>query len=151
MSIRPSAIPVKGSVPSQWKRRPTYDKMDVGCSVPTRSMPPALSQFTLSLPKLTLMGAVDILVVAFLIYELILIVRGTRAAHILAGILTLIVIYNLSLWLRLDLLHSILSYAMPYMAVAVIILFQSEIRRTLARIGRTRLFGRGFRRREIIE
>jgi diadenylate cyclase len=114
-------------------------------------MPPALSQFTLSLPKLTLMGALDILVVAFLIYELILIVRGTRAAHILAGILTLIVIYNLSLWLRLDLLHSILSYAMPYMAVAVIILFQSEIRRTLARIGRTRLFGRGFRRREIIE
>jgi diadenylate cyclase len=114
-------------------------------------MPPALSQFTLALPKLTLMGALDILVVAFLIYELILIVRGTRAAHILAGILTLIVIYNLSLWLRLDLLHSILSYAMPYMAVAVIILFQSEIRRTLARIGRTRLFGRGFRRREIIE
>jgi diadenylate cyclase len=114
-------------------------------------MPPALSQFTLPLPKLTLMGALDILVVAFLIYELILIVRGTRAAHILAGILTLIVIYNLSLWLRLDLLHSILSYAMPYMAVAVIVLFQSEIRRTLARIGRTRLFGPRFRRREIIE
>jgi diadenylate cyclase len=114
-------------------------------------MPPFLSQFTHSVPKLTLMGALDILVVAFLIYELILIVRGTRAAHILAGILTLIVIYNLSMWLRLELLHSILSYAMPYMAVAVIILFQSEIRRTLARIGRTRLFGRGFRRREIIE
>ena len=100
-------------------------------------MPPPLSQFTQPLPKLTLMGALDILVVAFLIYELILIVRGTRAAHILAGILTLIIIYNLSTWLRLDLLHSILSYAMPYMAVAVIILFQSEIRRTLARIGRT--------------
>ena len=114
-------------------------------------MPPQLLQLTKSLPKLTLMGAVDILVVAFLIYELILIVRGTRAAHILAGILTLIVIYNLSIWLRLDLLHFILSYAMPYMAVAVIVLFQSEIRRTLARIGRTRLFGRSFRRRETIE
>jgi diadenylate cyclase len=37
------------------------------------------------------------------------------------------------------------------MAVAVIVLFQSEIRRTLARIGRTRLFGPRFRRREIIE
>src|SRR5260370_18607471 len=133
MSIRPSAIPVKGSVPSQWKRRPTYDKMDIGCSVPTRSMPPALSQFTLPLPKLTLMGAVDILVVAFLIYELILIVRGTRAAHILAGILTLIVIYNLSLWLRLDLLPSILSYAIPYMAVAGVILFLIGIRRAAGR------------------
>jgi diadenylate cyclase len=102
-------------------------------------------------PKLTLMGVVDILVVAFLIYELILIVRGTRAAHILLGILTIVFIYNLSLWLRLDLLYSILSHAMPYMAVAVIVLFQSEIRRTLARIGRKRLFGRSFRRRESTE
>lgn len=109
------------------------------------------SQFAESLPKLTLLGAADILVVAFLIYELIMIVRGTRAAHILAGILTLIVIYNLSIWLRLELLRFILSYAMPYMAIAVIVLFQSEIRRTLARIGRKRLFGRAIRRREITE
>src|SRR2546426_12269256 len=114
-------------------------------------MPLPLPQFTLSLPKLTLMGAVDILVVAFLIYQLILIVRGTRAAHILLGILTLVLIYNLALWMRLDLLHSILSHAMPYMAIAVIVLFQSEMRRTLARIGRQRLFGRGFRRRESTE
>lgn len=114
-------------------------------------MPLSLPQFTLSVPKLTLMGVVDILVVAFLIYELIMIVRGTRAAHILSGILTIIVIYDLSMWLRLGLLHSILSYAMPYMAVAVIVLFQSEIRRTLARIGRKRLFGRAFRRRETTE
>jgi diadenylate cyclase len=114
-------------------------------------MPPFVTQLAQSLPKLTPMGVVDVLVVAFLIYQLILIVRGTRAAHILAGILTIIVIYNLSTWLRLELLHSILSYAMPYMAVAVIVLFQSEIRRTLARIGRTRLFGRPFRRRESVE
>lgn len=114
-------------------------------------MPQFLYQFIPTPPKLTLMGVVDILVVAFLIYELILIVRGTRAAHILLGILTLILIYNLSLWLRLGLLHSILSYAMPYMAVAVIVLFQSEIRRTLARIGRKRFFARAFRRRESTE
>jgi diadenylate cyclase len=114
-------------------------------------MPQVLTQLTQSLPKLTPMGVVDILVVAFLIYQLILIVRGTRAAHILAGILTIIVIYNLSTWLGLDLVHSILSYAMPYMAIAVIVLFQSEIRRTLARIGRTRLLSRSFRRRESVE
>jgi len=114
-------------------------------------MPSSLLQVMRSLPKLTLLGVVDILVVALLIYELILIVRGTRAAHILAGILILILIYNLSLWLRLDLLHFILSYAMPYMAIGVIVLFQSEIRRTLARIGRTRLFRRSFRRRETTE
>src|SRR5438067_6560821 len=111
----------------------------------------SLIQLLPSPPKLTLMGVVDILIVAFLIYELILIVRGTRAAHILLGILTIVFIYNLALWLRLDLLHAILSHAMPYMAIAVIVLFQSEIRRTLARIGRKRLFGRSFRRRESTE
>jgi len=109
------------------------------------------SQVAESLPKLNLLGAVDILVVAFLIYELILVVRGTRAAHILSGILTVIVIYNVSLWLHLELLRFILSYAMPYMAIAVIVLFQSEIRRTLARIGRKSLFGRSRRRRETTE
>src|SRR5215467_3441354 len=109
------------------------------------------SQIAASLPKLNLLGAVDILVVAFLIYELILVVRGTRAAHILSGILTVIVIYNVSLWLHLELLRFILSYAMPYMAIAVIVLFQSEIRRTLARIGRKSLFGRSRRRRETTE
>lgn len=114
-------------------------------------MPLPVSQFTVSMPSLTLRGAIDIVIVALLIYELLMIVRGTRAAHILAGILTVIVIYNLSTWLRLNLLHYILSSVMPYMAIAVIVLFQSEIRRTLARIGRKRLFGRAFRRREMTE
>ena len=95
----------------------------------------SLIQLLPSPPKLTLMGVVDIFIVAFLIYELILIVRGTRAAHILLGILTIVFIYNLALWLRLDLLHSILSHAMPYMAVAVIVLFQSEIRQALITFG----------------
>ena len=108
-------------------------------------------QFLPPAPKLTLTGVIDILVVAFLIYELLMIVRGTRAAHILSGIFTIFVIYNLSLWLGLDLLHSILAHVMPYVAVAVIVLFQSEIRRTLARIGRKRFFGRALRRRESTE
>ena len=114
-------------------------------------MPPSVSPIIPPLPPLTLRSVVDILIVAFLIYELFMIVRGTRAAHILAGILTIIVIYYSSLWLGLALLHYILSQVIPYMAIAVIVLFQSEIRRTLARIGRKRLFGRGFRRREVTE
>jgi diadenylate cyclase len=110
-----------------------------------------LLKFVPSLAKLTPVGVLDILIVAFLIYELILIVRGTRAAHIMLGILTIVFIYNMAIFLRLELLRSILSNAMPYMAVAVIVLFQSEIRRTLARIGRKRIFGPAFRRRESTE
>jgi diadenylate cyclase len=48
-------------------------------------------------------------------------------------------------------LRSLLSYIVPYTAIAVIILFQSEIRRTLARIGRKRWLGRGFKRPESID
>src|SRR5438094_10005454 len=104
---------------------PHCDKIVFGCSVPNWLMPLSFPHLTLSLPKLTLMGAVDILVVAFLIYQLILIVRGTRAAHILLGILALVIIYNLAQWMRLELLHSILSHVIPYLALAVIVLLQS--------------------------
>jgi len=99
-------------------------------------------------PKLTATAIIDIAIVAILIYQLLMIVRGTRAAHILAGILTLVFIYAISVWAGLGALRSLLSFIVPYTALAVIVLFQSEIRRTLARIGRKRWFGRGFRRPE---
>src|SRR5712692_11995789 len=114
-------------------------------------MPLLLSQFTLSLPKLTATAVIDILVVAFLVYQLLLIVRGTRAGHILIGILTLVFLYTVSVWTGLQALRSVLSYIVPYTAIAVIILFQSEIRRTLARIGRKRWFGGGFKRPESVD
>jgi diadenylate cyclase len=104
-----------------------------------------------SLPKLDLTAIVDILVVAFLIYQLLMIVRGTRAGHILLGILTLVIVYALAVWAGLEALRSLLSYIVPYTAIAVIVLFQSEIRRTLARIGRKRWLGRGFKRPESID
>ena len=110
-------------------------------------LPPILP----SLPKLGATAVVDILVVAFLIYQLLMIVRGTRAGHILIGILTMVGIYGVAVWLGLDALRSLLSYIVPYTAIAVIILFQSEIRRTLARIGRKRWFGKGFKRPESID
>jgi diadenylate cyclase len=104
-----------------------------------------------SLPKLSIIAVVDILVVAFLIYQLLMIVRGTRAGHILIGILTMVAIYALAVWAGLEALRSVLSYIVPYTAIAVIVLFQSEIRRTLARIGRKRWFARGFKRPESID
>ncbi len=108
-------------------------------------MPAALGPLTSSLPKLTFTAVVDILVVAFLIYQLILVVRGTRAAQVLAGLGVLLLVYLGSIWLGLDLVRSILANLVPYTAIALIVLFQSEIRRTLARIGRRRWLGLGGR------
>src|SRR5437764_13470250 len=108
---------------------------------------PHLARFIPSLPNLDLTGALDILLVAFVVYEVLMVVRGTRAGHILIGILTMVSIYALASWAGLEALRSLLSFIVPYIGLAVIVLFQSEIRRTLARIGRKNWlgFGKGFR------
>jgi diadenylate cyclase len=105
-----------------------------------------------SVPSLTAAAIVDILVVAFLIYQCLMVVRGTRAGHILAGILVMVLLYNAALWAGLEALRSLLSFIVPYLGIAIIVLFQSEIRRTLARIGRKRWFGlaAGFRAPESV-
>jgi diadenylate cyclase len=92
-------------------------------------------------PALTLTAAIDILVVAFLIYQFFVIVRGRRAAHILLGIAILGGVYIVSEWARLELLRTILAVLVPYTGFAVIVMFQSEIRRMLARIGRRPFVG----------
>lgn len=108
---------------------------------------PAPAEFVFAIPKLTIRAVVDILAVAFIIYQLLLIVRGTRAAHILAGILAVFIAYEIALRTGLEALRAVLASLAPYTAIAIIVLFQSEIRRTLARLGRRRLFG-GYRRPE---
>src|SRR5215469_12845280 len=99
------------------------------------------------IPTLTIRSVIDILAVAFIIYQLLEIVRGTRAGHILLGILAVLVTYEIALRTGLEALRSLLASLAPYTAIAIIVLFQSEIRRTLARLGRKRLFG-GYRRPE---
>ena len=110
-----------------------------------------IAEFDFALPPLTWAAAIDILIVAALIYQLLLVVRGTRAAHILAGIAMVGALYGVSIVANLEAVRLLLSYLIPYTPIAVIILFQSEIRRTLARIGRRRYFGGGFQRPESLD
>jgi diadenylate cyclase len=102
-----------------------------------------LSSLLSSLPNLGLAAITDILVVAFLVYQAILVVRGTRAGHILVGILIMVSLYVAAMLADLRALRALLQYIVPYLGLAIIVLFQSEIRRTLARMGRKRLFGLG--------
>src|SRR5438270_12613289 len=96
-----------------------------------------------SLPVLDPIGILDILVVAFLVYQALMVVRGTRAGHILLGILIMVSLYGLALWAGLEALRALLAFIVPYLGLAIIVLFQSEIRRTLARLGRKRWLGFG--------
>ena len=106
-----------------------------------------------SLPKLSWTAAIDIAVVAILVYNFILIVRGRRAANILTGVATLAGVYWVSSNLHLELLRTLLETLAPVTAIALVVMFQSEIRRLLARIGRRRMIGFGTRvsRRETID
>jgi diadenylate cyclase len=104
---------------------------------------PRSNPFLASLPNLDVTAVVDILVVAFLVYEALMVVRGTRAGHILLGILFMVLFYVAAVWAGLEALRSVLSFIVPYLGLAIIVLFQSEIRRTLARLGRKRWFGLG--------
>jgi diadenylate cyclase len=93
------------------------------------------------LPPLTLTSAIDIVIVAVLIYQFLLIIRGRRAVHVLMGLGVLALIYALAVWLKLDLLRTILATLAPYTAIALIVMFQSELRRALARLGRRPFLG----------
>lgn len=92
-------------------------------------------------PRLSLTAVLDIAAVALVLYQLLQIVRGTRAAHILAGTVAVVIIYLLAVRLGLETLRSLLSSLAPYTAIAIIILFQQEIRRALGRLGRKRILG----------
>lgn len=78
----------------------------------------------------------DILAVALAIYWLLLLIRGTRAVQILVGLLVLFTASFASEALRLDTLRNILDIFLPSAAVIIVVLFQQDIRRALARVGR---------------
>ncbi len=105
------------------------------------------------MPKLTATAVVDILAVAVLLYNFALIMRGRRAVNILSGLSILASVYLVALYSHFELLRSVLAALAPYTAIALIVMFQSEIRRLLARIGRSRWMGLGgqLERREVAD
>jgi diadenylate cyclase len=85
--------------------------------------------------------AVDILVVAIVVYNLLLLIRGTRAVQMLLGIVFVGVLYYGAELTGLPTLHWLLENLLIVLPFAIIILFQQEIRRALANFGRNPLWG----------
>lgn len=78
---------------------------------------------------------IDILLVAILVYELLRLVRGTRAVQMVVGLALVALIYQLSTWLELTTVQWVLRNAVVYLGFAVIVLFQHEIRTALTHLG----------------
>jgi diadenylate cyclase len=82
----------------------------------------------------------DVAIICFLLYRLFKFVRGTQATHIVLGALGVVALFLTATLLQLRLLTLLLRNVLPYVAFAFIVVFQAEIRKLLASIGRV-LFG----------
>jgi diadenylate cyclase len=84
----------------------------------------------------SVVSIIDILLVAFIIYELLALIKGTRAALMLVGVAAVGLIFYVSRIGELTTLNWLISTLLPYTVFALIVVFAAEIRQALARLGR---------------
>lgn len=82
----------------------------------------------------------EITLITILVYQLILFIKGTRGWQMILGMTTLLLLYYLSRWFELRTIEWLLSNLFTYFVFALIVIFQAEIRRGLAELGRGGLF-----------
>jgi diadenylate cyclase len=100
---------------------------------------PQLAQL-LRRPAVSWWDVVDILLVSILIYELLLLIRGTRAVQMALSAGFLIGLFFVSRWFDLETVNWVIRNLAPYVGFAIIVLFQADIRRALAHFGRAPFF-----------
>src|SRR5918994_2963982 len=83
---------------------------------------------------------IDILVVSVLIYEILKLIRGTRAVQMALGTAVFVGLFFLSVWGHLETVNWLIRNMAGYIVFAFIVLFQSYIRRALAHFGRAPFF-----------
>jgi len=91
-------------------------------------------------PTIAWWDLLDIAIVSFLVYELLLLIRGTRAMQMALSGGFLIGLFFLSRWLGLETVNWVIRNLAAYVVFAIIVLFQSDIRRAMAHFGRAPFF-----------
>lgn len=94
-----------------------------------------MNEFLSSLASIKFMDVVDILVVAFLFYKVITMIRSTRASRIAKGIVLLLLVTWLTSLVHMNSLYFIMSKILEIGIIALVIMFQPELRRFLERVG----------------
>src|SRR3954447_10801520 len=101
-----------------------------------------MPQFFGHLPQMSIADAIDILLVAVLIYQFLALIRGTRAVPILVGVAGITLAFYGAHVAELRTVNWLVGTLLPYAIFALIVVFQNEIRHALARIGRRLTFSR---------
>lgn len=94
------------------------------------------------LSKIRPTDVIDILIVSYVIYKGIMLIRGTRAVQLLKGIFVVLIAWGLSVLFKLNTLQWLMNQAFTFGVLALIIIFQPELRRMLEQLGRGKLFSR---------
>ena len=95
------------------------------------------------LMSIKFLDIIDILVVAYFLYRIYLMLKNTRAATLVKGLLVLVLILLISKWINLNVISWLLEKSMTVIMVALPVVFQPELRRALEQIGRGSLFHKG--------
>jgi diadenylate cyclase len=107
-----------------------------------------MSALLARLPEFTWIDLLDILIVGFIIYQLLQFIRGTHAVQMAIGGVVLVGFYWFSQLFNLETVNWILRTFLPYVVFGIIVVFQAEIRKVLAHLGKTPLLGFGKQRTE---
>ena len=94
-----------------------------------------MSHFLAPWPHVSMTNVIDILLVAIVIYQFLMLVRGTRAAPMLVGVAAVALAFYIARIGELTTLSWLVSTLIPYIVFALIVVFQAEIRHALANLG----------------
>ena len=94
------------------------------------------SQFLSLLSSFNISSALDVLLVSFIIFSGIKLIRETRAEQLVKGIILLLGIWIVANIFSMNMMKTILSYFFNFSVIALLIIFQPEIRRALEQMGR---------------
>lgn len=92
---------------------------------------------------------VEIAILWFVIYQLMLFFEGTRAIQVVRGIIVLLVAFFMFQWLGLNVLDWLLTKLFAISVIVILVIFHPEIRQGLARLGQRNLFGTTLREKEL--
>lgn len=82
-----------------------------------------------------LANGADILILTFVIYKILMLLKDNRAMQLVKGIVVLVLLYFVSGWLRLDAVHFLLEQGWSVVAIGIVIIFQPELRSLLEHLG----------------
>jgi diadenylate cyclase len=94
--------------------------------------------------NMTILNVLDIMIVAYIFYKLYALIKETRAEQLIKGLVLIVVVMKLSEILGLITLHWLIQNTLTVGLIAVIVIFQPELRKALERLGRSRILTRKF-------